>query len=263
MLIIGEKINTTHKKVEKAVKTRDKVFIQELAKQQKEAGANMIDVNCGTLLTEEVESLAWLVQTVQEVIDGPLCIDSPDPEAIKNAFGVHKGQPMLNSITAEEERMRQLLPLIGETKPLVVALCMDDKGIPQEWQRRFEIAQKLYQVLIEEAKIEASQIYFDPIIQPISSVPDAGIAALTTMKKIKKELAGAKIVVGLSNISFGLPLRPLLNATFVALALGYGLDAAILDPTEETMQSILKTSRALLGEDQFCSEFISWYRSKK
>ena len=116
---------------------------------------------------------------------------------------------------------------------------------------------------VEEAKIEASQIYFDPIIQPISSVPDAGIAALTTMKKIKKELAGAKIVVGLSNISFGLPLRPLLNATFVALALGYGLDAAILDPTEETMQSILKTSRALLGEDQFCSEFISWYRSKK
>ena len=89
------------------------------------------------------------------------------------------------------------------------------------------------------------------------------MAALTTMKKIKEELTGAKVVVGLSNISFGLPLRPLLNATFLALALGYGLDAAILDPTEETMQSILKASQALLGEDQFCAEFIAWYRSKQ
>jgi len=263
MFIIGEKINTTHKKVEKAVKAKDKVFIQELAKKQKEAGADMIDVNCGTLLGQEVESLAWLVKTVQEVIDAPLCIDSPDPEAIENAFKVHQGQPMLNSITAEEERMKQLLPLIKEAKPSVVALCMDDKGIPQDWQKRLDIAHRLYKVLVEEAKIEASQIYFDPIIQPISSVPEAGMAALTTMKRIKDELTGARIVVGLSNISFGLPLRPLLNSTFLAVALGYGLDAAILDPTEETMQSILKTSRALLGEDQFCSEFIGWYRSRQ
>ena len=263
MFIIGEKINTSRKKVGKAVKDKDKDFIQSLAKKQKEAGADMIDVNCGTLLAEEGESLAWLVETVQEVTDSPLCIDSPNPEAIRNAFKVHQGQPMLNSITAEEERMKQLLPLIREEKPSVVALCMDDKGIAQDWPTRFAIAQKLYKVLVEEAKIEASQIYFDPIIQPISSVPEAGMAALTTMKKIKEELTGAKVVVGLSNISFGLPLRPLLNATFLALALGYGLDAAILDPTEETMQSILKASQALLGEDQFCAEFIAWYRSKQ
>ena len=147
MIIIGELINTSRDEVEPAVKERDKEFIQKLAKEQEEAGADFIDVNCGTLIKEEVEAMEWLVKTVQEVVEVPLCIDSPNPAALKRGLEIHEGKALVNSITAEEERYEETLPLIKEYNASVVALVMDDGGMPQDAEDRIRVATKLIEDL--------------------------------------------------------------------------------------------------------------------
>ncbi|SJZ70547.1 methyltetrahydrofolate cobalamin methyltransferase [Selenihalanaerobacter shriftii] len=264
MIIIGELINTSREGVEPAVKERDKEFIQDLAKKQEEVGADYIDVNCGTLIKEEPEALEWLVKTVQEVVDVPLCIDSPNPEALKRGLEAyeHEKGAIINSITAEEERYEQILPLLQEYNASVVALAMDDSGMPKNADDRINVATKLVEALIDDG-ISMENIYVDPIVQPIGTDVKMGIEILNAIDTITDKYEDIHITCGLSNISHGLPMRRLLNQTYVVLGMSRGMDSAILDPLDEKIMSLAIAGDTLLGNDKYCGNYIKAAKSNK
>ena len=263
MLIVGERINTSRKRIRRAVEARDVEFIQKEARLQVEAGATMVDVNAGTSVKTEVDDLKWLVEVVQEAVDAPLCIDSPNPKAIEEALKLHKnGQPMVNSITAEKERMDQIVPLVKENDTLVVALCMGESGPPSNAEERVKNG-RIMKDALEAAGISVERAYFDPVIFPVSSNPEAAEAALGAVRAIMQDFGGAHTICGLSNISYGLPKRNNLNRTFLTLVLQAGADGLIIDPAEPHMMSTLLGSNVLLGKDEFCMNYISAEREGK
>ncbi|AOY74950.1 methyltetrahydrofolate cobalamin methyltransferase [Clostridium formicaceticum] len=261
MIIVGEKINTSLKGVKEAVKSRDVAFIQQRAVEQDKNGADYIDVNCGTLVNEEVEALPWLVETVQQVVDKPCCIDSPNPAAIEAALKVHKGKAMINSITAEKSRYDKIVPLVKAYKSNVVALTMNDEsGIPEDTETRVAIGKNLIDRLSKDG-VPIEDIYIDPLIQPISTSSNMGIVALDSIKGIKEAYPEIHFMCGLSNISFGLPKRGLLNYTFLVLCMMAGLDGAILDPGNKQMMAMIVAAEALLNKDQFTMNYLKAFRA--
>lgn len=260
MIIVGEKINSSLKGVTDAVKERDADFVKERAISQAEQGADYIDVNCGTLIDEEVEALSWLVETVQSVVDKPCCIDSPNPLALAAALAVHKGKPMINSITAEQDRYNAILPLVQKYNAGVVALVMDDEhGMPKDSNTRVKVGIKLIERLVQDG-VPVSDIYIDPLIQPISTSGDMAIVAIETIMGIKNAYSDVHFMCGLSNVSYGLPQRGLLNRTFLNMCMLAGLDGAILDPGNVKMMSMIKAAEALLNKDPFTKNYLKAYR---
>jgi cobalamin-dependent methionine synthase I len=260
MVIVGEKINTSRKRIEEAVEKRDSAFISRVAREQAEAGANYIDVNAGTFLEDEVNRLCWLVETVQSEVDLPLSLDSPNPNALSEAIKHHKGEPMINSISLESERFQLLLPLVTAHPCSVVALCMSQTAMPTTVEERIEVGSELIGKLTDRG-IPLEKIYVDPLIQPVSVDTSMGIAALGAIDRIMRDFPGVNTICGLSNISFGLPLRRLVNRNFLALAISYGLSAAILDPTDKQLMATLLSIEMLLSKDEYCEKFITAYQS--
>lgn len=261
MLIIGELINTSRKAVKPAVEQRNIAFIQDLAKRQVESGAHYIDVNCGTMVHDEVETMEWLVRIIQEVVSAPLCIDTPRTEAMEAGLtAVKNGQPMVNSITAEKERYAMVLPLVLKYKAKVVALCMDDTGVPQSAEQRIAIVRKLVGDLTA-AGVREDDIYLDPLVTPISTGDGCGNDVLDTVRFIRKEYPRVHAACGLSNVSYGLPNRKILNQAFMIQTMDAGMDAYILDPLDKAMMGFVYASQALLGQDAFCMQYITAHRN--
>ncbi len=258
MFIVGEKINTSRKSIREAVERKDTDFIIGVARDQIEAGADYIDVNAGTFVNQEVELLCWLVETVQSAIDVPLCLDSPDPRALAEAMKLHKGEPMINSISMEEERLEPLLPIVTSQPCRVIALCMAQTSMPTTVEERVQVASDLIKKLTDGG-VPMEKIHVDPLIQPISVDTNMGLAALGAIKKIMGDFPGVNTICGLSNISFGLPERHLINRNFLALAMSYGLNGAIMDPNDTKLMSTLVTVNMLLGKDDFCESYIDAY----
>jgi len=261
MLIIGERINTSRERVRKAVEDKDASFIQREALKQIESGANMIDINCGMSLEKEPDDLAWLVKTVQSATEVPLCIDSPNPDAIAKALPLHKGKALVNSITEEKFRYEAILPLIKKFNASVVALTMGEAGFPEKAEERFLVAKKIFDIA-NKYGIKSEDLYFDPMVKPLSSSPQQAKEFLDSIRLIKN-LGNVKLIGGLSNISFGLPERSLLNSVFFAMARSVGLDAAIIDPLNKRITSAIKASEAIMGRDNYCKNYISAYREGK
>lgn len=263
MLIVGELINSSRKKVADAIARRDAGYIKALATRQAEAGAHLIDVNCGTFLEGEPEVMGWLVDLVQEAVDLPLCIDTPNPEAMRAGLERHRnGRPMVNSVTDEPGRAEAMLPLVLEHKARVVALCMSGSGVPSSADERVEVARRLVGRLVD-AGVPQEDIFVDPVVAPICTDPKAGEEFLEAVRRIRSDLPDVHIICGLSNISFGLPKRKLLNRNFLIMAMAAGLDSAILDPTDVDTMADIVASEALLGRDAFCMSYIEAYRSGK
>lgn len=261
MLIIGELINTSRKAIKAAVEAMDAEYIKNIARAQLEAGANYLDVNCGTMVYNEVEMMEWLVNTVQEAVEAPLCIDSPDPKAIEKGLSLAKyGQPLINSITAESERFSQILPLAQKYKAKVVALCMDDTGMPETAADRMRVVKNLYQNLTQ-AGVSEDDIYFDPLVKPVSTSDHAGLEVLETVALISSEYPNVHKVCGLSNVSYGLPNRKVLNQLFMVQTMTMGMDSYILDPLDRTMMGFVYGSQALLGKDPYCVNYLTEYRN--
>jgi len=260
VIIVGEKINTSRKSIEEAVEKRDAAFIAKVAREQAEAGADYIDVNAGTFLNHEVDCLCWLVETVQSEVDLPLSLDSPNPKALSKAVKYHKGEPMINSISLEADRFQMLLPVVTSQPCSVVALCMAQTAMPTTVEERVRVGSELIKKLADQG-IPLENIYVDPLIQPVSVDIGMGIAALGAINKIMRDFHGVNTICGLSNISFGLPLRRLVNRSFLALAISYGLSAAILDPTDRQLMATLLSIEVLLGRDEYCERFIDAYQS--
>lgn len=260
MIIVGEKINSSLKGVTEAIKDRNSEFIQQRAIVQAENGATYIDVNCGTLIDEEVEALAWLVETVQKVVDRPCCIDTPNPLALVAALKVHKGKPLINSISAEKERYNLMMPHVRQNKAGVVALVMDDEhGMPKDSATRIQIGLNLIRNLSNDG-IPITDIYIDPLIQPISSGSEMAVVAIDTIIGIRAIYPEVHFMCGLSNVSYGLPKRVILNRTFLAIAMFAGLDGAILDPGNKQMMAMIFAAEALLNKDMFSKNYLKAFR---
>ncbi len=262
MLIVGEKINTSRGAIAPAVEKRDAGFIREIARKQVANGAAMIDVNAGTLLDGEPDALAWLVQTVQAELDVPCCIDSPNPVAIQAALEVHRGKALINSISAETERFSKIAPLAGRYGCSVVGLCMDDGGIPETAAGRAEVAGKLV-ARLNDLGVKNEDIYLDPLVQPISVNFQAAAVTLDTIGAITAEFPGVHRICGLSNVSFGLPVRKLINQSFMVMAMDRGLDAAIVDPLDGGLMALTLAANALAGRDEYCTAYLAAYRRGK
>lgn len=262
MLIVGEKINTTKKSIDAAVDARNAEAIRDVAIKQKEAGADFIDVNAGTRIKTEVADMEWLVNVVQEAADSRLCIDSPNPAAIEMGLKLAKQKALVNSITGEEERIKEIMPMVKEYGTSVVALTMDEGGMPRTGEDRHRIARKIVD-MIADYGIPMNDVYFDPLVQPVGSNLDQGVAVLEGMRLIRASFPEAHIICGLSNISYGLPNRKLLNRVFLPMAMSAGLDTAILDPTDRALMGTLMGAYALLAQDEFCLKYISAWRAGK
>lgn len=262
MIIVGELINASRKGIAGIIEAQDAEAVKKLALDQRNAGADYIDVNAGIFVDKEADYLAWLVQTVQEVVDCPCCIDSPNPVAIEKALSVHKGTAMINSISLEKERYERLLPLIAGTDLKVVALCMSDEGMPQTAEERVRIAEKLIDGLVKN-NVPIENIYVDPLVQPVSTDTRFGWEFLEAIQMIVTRFKGVHTMCGLSNVSYGLPGRKYLNAVFAAMAVSRGLDGLIVDPLDKNMMASLIAAEMLAGRDDFCAGYLKAFRAGK
>ncbi|MHB1454043.1 MAG: methyltetrahydrofolate cobalamin methyltransferase [Saccharofermentanales bacterium] len=260
MIIIGEKINSTLKAIRPAMEARDSAAIIDLAKRQTAAGASFIDVNAGMFYDNEIEILQWLIETVQAEVSTPFAIDSPNAKAILAGLKANKnGKPIINSITGEKERMDAVLPLVAEYNTGIIALCMDDRGMPETAKERIEIAATLIGRLTSEG-VALDDIYIDPMIRPIGTGSHYGNVAIDTIRTVKSEYPEVHIACGLSNISFGIPARKIMNQAFLVAAMSAGMDGAILDPLDKKLMTFLYATEALLGYDDYCMNFITKFR---
>lgn len=261
MFIIGELINSTRKRVGAATESKDAGFIAELARSQVSAGADMLDVN-GGIPGREAECLTWLVEVVQGAVDIPLCLDSADPQALRSALPLCKQTPMINSITDEAARYEAVLPLVKEYRTKVIALCMSPSGTPTGVEDRVATACRLVDRLTAEG-IALDNIYVDACVLPASTGPEPGRAILEAIGRIRERYPGVHTSAGVSNVSYGLPLRKLLNEVFLVLLMARGLDAAIVDPCDQQLMVNIKAAEVLLGCDEYCVNYLRAYREGK
>lgn len=261
-IVVGERINSSRQAIREAVEQRDTAYIQDDVKNQVKAGADYIDVNAGAFADREMEVMEWLIETVQEAATVPLCLDSPDPEVLRKSLALVNEPPMINSITLEQNRFETILSFLQGTQCSVVALCMDDSGMPTSASQVIDCAGRLVEGL-EKAGIKRERIYLDPLVQAVSTDINQGLKALEAVESIMRQYPGAHTNCGLSNVSFGLPERKIINRTFLGLMMGAGLDSAIIDPLDDKIMATVKITEMLLGKDEYCMDFIDAVRAGK
>ncbi|MDH3466302.1 MAG: dihydropteroate synthase [Gammaproteobacteria bacterium] len=260
MIIIGERINSTRKPITAALEARDAELILDEARRQWDAGSAYLDVNTAMMRADEPQIMAWVIELIQgELPEALIAIDSTNPAAVAAGCKAHKGRPLLNSINGENERIEALIPLIGEYKPRVIGLTINDDGVTQDADKRYRIGAELIDLLARN-DIDLDDIFIDPLIFPVSAELQAGNISLTIMERLKENFPGVHTVCGLSNISFGLPERKLINQVYMMLAMGRGLDAAIVDPLDRRMMASIITANTLLGQDKVCKNYLKAYR---
>jgi 5-methyltetrahydrofolate--homocysteine methyltransferase len=260
VVIIGEKINPTgRKKMQLCLQAGDFDYIAELAVNQVAAGAQVLDINVGVPGLDEVDLMRKVVRLVSETVDVPLCLDSPNPLALAAGLEVAQGRPLVNSVTGEEERLASVLPLVKEMGAAVIGLIMDDNGIPATPEGRLAVAGKI----IERAAkmgIPAEDVVIDPLAMAVGADSEAGLTTLRTIELVRREI-GANMTMGASNVSFGLPDRPTLNAAFMTLAIQAGITCAITDPAR--LAGPIRATDLLLGRDEYAMEYIHWFRKSQ
>jgi len=258
--VIGEKINGTRRRVAQAIEQRDAAVIRALAIRQAEAGAAWLDVNAGTPGGAEPDDLVWLIETIQPVVEIPLCLDSANPLALAAGMRVVERTPMVNSISGDPQRMQSILPLVTEHGCSVIALSMDGTGIPATCEGRLEVARRLMTEMRARG-VPDDHVYLDPLAMTLATNTEGAKITLETIRAIRREFPGAHLTMGLSNISFGLPARSHINRAFLTLALAEGLDSAILDPLDQEMMAALVAAELVLGQDQHCLNYTRAFRA--
>ena len=261
-IIIGERINPTGKKKLKAALTEgDTAYVLREAVSQAEAGAHVLDVNVGVTGLDEAAVLDATVQAVQGVTDLPIQIDTSDPVALERALRHVNGKPLVNSVNGKEESMHAVLPLVAKYGGAVVALTLDEAGIPPTAEGRLAIARKIL-ARGAEYGLGPSDFVIDVLCLAVSADANSANVVLESLRRVREEL-GCRTVLGVSNISFGLPARPLLNGAFYTLAMGSGLSAAIVNPLSDEMMTAHRAYRALTGKDRNCEAWVGSYKDFK
>ena len=260
MIIVGELINSSRRAIKEAIDKGDIEYINHVAVDQEEAGATYIDVNAGTFVGTGTKHLKWMIENIQQVVDIPCCIDSPDPKALEAALQIHKGTAMINSISLEEDRYDAVLPVVAGTDLKIVALCMSSEGMPETCEQRLKIADKLVNGLVKN-NVPIDNIYVDPLVQPIGTDDTYGFEFLDSVAAITTEFKGIHTMCGLSNISFGLPERKYINRNFAVMAIARGLDGLIINPLDRDMMGSIVTAEMLAGRDEYCAEYLQAFRA--
>ena len=260
MKIIGEKINGTRKRVAQAIAERDAEYIRDLAIKQTEAGSTWLDVNAGTRPDQEPEDLVWLIENIQAVVDTPLALDSANPKALNVAIQAVNKTPMINSISGEPDRLEQILPIVAKHGCEVIALAMDDKKIPETFDKRMEVIDMVLQHT-RAAGIPDGKVYVDPLALTIATMNQSAMIACDTIRAVYGKYPDLHFTMGLSNISFGLPARKQVNRGFLILAMQAGLDCAILDPLDKELRAAIVTTELLLGQDKYCKGYLKASRA--
>jgi 5-methyltetrahydrofolate--homocysteine methyltransferase len=256
MIVIAERINCTRTRIKKAVQDHDDAFIAKEVRRQADAGAAFIDVNAATSPQTEVESMRWLMEIVQASTKLPISVDSANPEATKLGLELHRnGQPIINSVTGEKARLEAVLPLAVEHKALLIALTMDDSGMPETVEQRIAALEGILRQS-DAAGIDRQDVFVDPLIRPVSTNQSHAMDCLQMVRRIKADF-GCRTTGGFSNVSFGLPRRRVLNAAYITMAIGAGLDSAIADPTEPGLMAAIYAAEALAGRDEWCMNYIT------
>ena len=282
MLIIGENINASSKKVAEAIGTHNSSFLQGLASAQ--VAADYLDVNVGRSIgstEQEIEDMKWLIDTICKVTNKPIVVDSAIPEVIEAGLeqsmslrgkrsnqdvsvgtdtdNGHEIVAMVNSVNAEKARLEAIGPLVAKYQVEVIALAMDDSGIPPRVEERIGACDLILEGL-SRYNIPTEKIYFDPLVLPIGVDTAQGQVTLRTLEQIKARYPKAKTVVGLSNISYGLPQRPIINDAFLSMLMYAGIDSVIVNPLHSSTITSIKTGEMLLGRDAHCKGYLKAYR---
>jgi 5-methyltetrahydrofolate--homocysteine methyltransferase len=259
--VIGERINPTgRKKFAEELRGGDLSTVNHDAVMQVEAGANMLDVNAGIPLVDEAELLASMLTTVQVVVDLPICIDSSVIEALEAGLAVYDGRALVNSVTAEDDRLSEILPLVAHHGAAVIGLANDETGIPETPEKRLECARKILAAAADYG-ISRDDVVIDPLAMTVGADPTAVRTTLTTISLLRDEL-GVNMCLGASNVSFGLPDRHALNAGFLPMAMAAGLTSAIMSTAREVVDAV-RASDLLLGHDEWGANWIAAHRARQ
>lgn len=265
MLIVAERINASRKAIRAALEKQDAAAIVNEVRAQAQAGAHYIDLNGGTFPGREAELLCWLVDTAQGATELPLCLDSPDPDALAAALARvnnNAARPMINSINLEPARFARVLPLAREYRAKLIALAQGE-GVPAaSAAEKLDLASRLVEQLTG-AGMELDDIYVDPLVFPVGTDSASGLATVSAMRAIMARFPGVHTICGLTNVSHGLPARKLVNRTFLAGAIANGMDAAIIDPTDAQLMATLFAAEAVYGRDEYCVNLIEAFQAGK
>jgi len=262
MFIIGELINGMYQDIGEAIRRKDKAVIQKCALEQIKAGADALDVNCGPASRQPVSDIQWLVEAIQEVTDKPLALDSSKVAVIESGLKAIKNKVIINSTTADPEKLDILVPLAKQYNAKLIGLTISSKGIPQNKDQRLELAANIV-AYCSEQDFPIEELYLDPIVLPVN-------VAQVQMKDILEAIREFKIIsepspktiLGLSNVSQGTCVRSLINRTFLTMAVAYGLDAAILDPKDKDLMDTMITAELILNKQIYCDSYLDAYRKK-
>ena len=260
MIIIGEKINGSIPSVADAIARRDAEFIKARAIAQENAGATFIDC-CASVPEEvEVETLHWMIDCIQEVTDLPIAVDSPSADVLREAYKFCNKPGLINSVSGEGDKIDKIFPILAENKGWqVIALLSDDTGIPKNAADRLKVFDKIM-AKAKEYDISPSRIHIDPLVEMLCTSENGIETNVEVISTVREKFPGIHITAAISNISFNLPVRKVINLGFTVLAMNAGLDSAILDPTNRDIMGIINATEALLGLDDYCMEYISAYR---
>ncbi|MDD5044678.1 MAG: dihydropteroate synthase [Candidatus Omnitrophica bacterium] len=262
MFIIGELLNGMYKEVGEAIKKKDKSVIQRIAKEQVARGAGALDLNCGPVSKDPVQDMQWLIQAVQEAVDIPLSLDSTKANVIAEGLKLVKNKAIINSTSADAEKLEILVPLAIQYNASLIGLTLDKKGVPQDKDRRLELAARIV-ADCQEKGFPVENLYIDPIVLPVNVAQNQARDVLEVLREFKIiSDPPPKTVVGLSNVSQGTCNRSIINRTFLAMAIGAGLDAAILDPLDKELMNVLITSELILNKQIYCDSYLDAYRKK-
>ncbi len=262
MFIIGAVINTSVEGIDEIIDKRDKNRLLDLAREQIDRGSEMLAINCGSRLKTEVDDIEWMFRTIQDEIEIPLCIDSPNPEAHRIGLEVHRhGRPMVDAITAEKTRIEAIMPLVREHNAMVTALLHDESGMPETVEDRLRVM-PVIAAAAEEYGVKPEDIYLDCLVFPIAVDQSNARKFLESGRMIKEEYPGFKTICGLNNISYGLPEADNINAAFLAACAANGQDAAYIEISAATA-AMVKSIHLLEGKDENCLDYISAVREGK
>jgi 5-methyltetrahydrofolate--homocysteine methyltransferase len=262
-VMIGERINPTGRRIfQEQLRAGDLSAIERDVAAQRAGGAHVLDVNMGVPLTDEAELLAKAITLVQQLTDLPICIDSSVVEALEAGLAAYQGRALVNSITAEDERMAEILPLVKKYDAAIIALPNDADEIPMEADKRLELVAKIVRVATQEYGIAAADIVIDPLAMPIGADQSVVQTTLETIRRIKAEF-GLNMTLGAGNVSFGMPGRPVIGAAFLPIAMSHGLTSAIMDVRTPQMVESILAGDLLLGHDDWGGAWIAAHRAKQ
>jgi 5-methyltetrahydrofolate--homocysteine methyltransferase len=260
--LIGERINPTGRRIfQEQLRAGDFSAIERDVKAQVEGGADVLDVNMGVPLTDEPELLAKAIQLVQSLTDLPICIDSSVVEALEAGLSVYQGRALVNSITAEDDRMASILPLVKKYDAAVIALPNDHDEIPMEWEKRLDLVAKIVRVATEEYGIAKADIVIDPLAMPIGADTGNSLVTMEAMRQIRDQ-HGLNMTCGASNVSFGMPDRHTLGAAWLPMAMTAGLTSAIMDTRTPQIVEAVKAADVFLNHDDWGMAWIAAHRAK-